>query len=411
MILNQYRRAVGAFAQQADAEAALKKLVHLDFPMHQISIIAPTTNKVSDKVETQTHQVFTDPGALALGGALAPMLSNLLAEGTLGHAREATSAMAETLLNALVTIGIPENRAKIYRNCLSRGDYLVIVDGTESQIQDAKSVFGRRNIQEWEVYDAPETYANGISTAAVQSANRDRMPDQHASGASAYEAETGMLNSSNRHHTSDLAHAPRTHANKSSLSALYQTDADSSRGRHRHAIGIFSTYQETANALEELRQADFPMKRVSVIVRDAARYRDIVGVGVKRQVGNRASQGLVAGAIAGSALGGILGLQSGLGTWPIPGLDSVLLVNAEVTPIITTLIGAGFGAILIGLIGALIGAGIWEDRAKNYSDYMTRGHYLVLIKGTGAEIRNAQAILHRREIIGQDSTPNGGSTS
>jgi hypothetical protein len=178
------------------------------------------------------------------------------------------------------------------------------VDGTELQIHDAKSVFGRRNIQEWKVYDAPETNAYGISTAALQYANRDGMPEQHTPGASAYEADTGMLNSSNRNHTSDLAHATGTQSNKSSLSALYQTYADSTRGRHNRPIGIFSTYQETANALEELRQANFPMKRVSVIVRDAY--------------------------------------------------------------------------------------------------YMTRGHYLVLVRGTGAEIRNAQMILRRRGIIEQN---------
>lgn len=63
-----------------------------------------------------------------------------------------------------------------------------------------------------------------------------------------------------------------------------------------------------------------------------------------------------------------------------------------------TLLGGGIGAAGGGLVGALIGWGIPEDRAKYYDELVSQGRYIVLMEGTQAEINGAEAILKNRRI-------------
>jgi hypothetical protein len=46
----------------------------------------------------------------------------------------------------------------------------------------------------------------------------------------------------------------------------------------------------------------------------------------------------------------------------------------------------------------LVGLGIPENRAREYSDRLNRGDYLVIVDGTPEEIRQAEAILRRHSI-------------
>ncbi|MBW4559343.1 MAG: general stress protein [Trichormus sp. ATA11-4-KO1] len=169
-------------------------------------------------------------------------------------------------------------------------------------------------------------------------------------------------------------------------------------GVRRRAVGVFSNHRAVEQALHELKNSGFPMDRVSVIARDADRQDDIAGTQVKEQVGDKADEGAATGAISGGVLGGVTGLLVGLGAIAIPGIGPIMLAGATATTLATTLAGAGIGAAAGGLIGALIGLGIPEERARVYHERVERGHYLVIIDGTEAEIATAQAILNRHRI-------------
>ncbi|KAB8321267.1 hypothetical protein SD81_002425, partial [Tolypothrix campylonemoides VB511288] len=58
----------------------------------------------------------------------------------------------------LVGLGIPENRAKVYSDRINRGDYLVIVDGTEDEVRRAEPILKRHGIQEFDIFDAADTH-------------------------------------------------------------------------------------------------------------------------------------------------------------------------------------------------------------------------------------------------------------
>ncbi len=169
-------------------------------------------------------------------------------------------------------------------------------------------------------------------------------------------------------------------------------------GIHRRAVGVFSHRRDAEAALHELRDAGFPMDRVSVVAREADRNDQIAGTEVTENIGNKADEGAATGAVSGGVLGGLTGLLVGLGTLAIPGIGPIMLAGAAATTLATTIAGAGIGAVAGGLLGALIGLGIPEERARVYNERVGRGHYLVIIDGTDEEIARAEAILRRRGI-------------
>ena len=162
----------------------------------------------------------------------------------------------------------------------------------------------------------------------------------------------------------------------------------------KHAIGTFTTREDAEYALRELRDAGFNMDKVSVIAKNLHPEDNIGGVEVK-STSEQAKGGAKAGATAGAATGGLLGLIGGLGVLAIPGVG----VAAELGIVLAnTLLGGGIGAAGGGLVGALIGWGIPEDRAKYYDELVSQGRYIVLMEGTQAEIKGAEAILKNRRI-------------
>jgi hypothetical protein len=92
-------------------------------------------------------------GPVMLAGATATAIATTVSGTAIG-------AAAGGLLGALIGLGIPEERAKVYNERVSRGEYLVIVDGTSDEISRAETILRRYNIQEWGVFDAAPSTVN-----------------------------------------------------------------------------------------------------------------------------------------------------------------------------------------------------------------------------------------------------------
>jgi uncharacterized membrane protein len=196
MTVGLHKRAVGVFSTAREAEDALKELRDAGFPMGHVSVIAKDADRMSGVGDTDVrdaHGNQAGEGATAgavTGGALGGLTGLLVGLGALAIpgigpvmlAGATATALATTasgaaigaaaggLLGALVGLGIPEDRARVYNDRVSRGEYLVMVDGTEDEIRHAEAVLSRRGIQEWGIYDAPGTAATGgtgYTTAAT----------------------------------------------------------------------------------------------------------------------------------------------------------------------------------------------------------------------------------------------------
>ncbi|PSB01874.1 YsnF/AvaK domain-containing protein [Merismopedia glauca] len=181
--VNRNRRAIGTFPSRPAAEEALHELKNSGFNMEQVSVVAQdsdgnpniagtevidnTGNKADDGAKVGAASggavggltgLLVGIGALAipgigpimLAGAAATALATTLAGGAIG-------AAAGSLLGGLVGLGIPEEQARAYQNRVSAGEYLVIVDGTDAEIAHAQNILSRRGIQDWGIYDIPNT--------------------------------------------------------------------------------------------------------------------------------------------------------------------------------------------------------------------------------------------------------------
>lgn len=165
--------------------------------------------------------------------------------------------------------------------------------------------------------------------------------------------------------------------------------------RYQRAFGIISNPQYVRNAFNELEAAGFPMEKISAVARDSEGKT----VEVRESPGNKAQEGTTIGAIAGATVGGSMGLAVGLATAAVlPGVGPLVLIGAAATALATTLTGSVMGATAGGLIGALIGYGIPEEQATVYRDRIHKGDYLVMVEGSEADIRQAEAVLARWDI-------------
>ncbi|MEG4217128.1 histidine kinase [Microcoleus sp. Pol14C6] len=180
MALGQHKRAVGAFSNYRDTELALLELQSSGFPMNKVSVVGENLDR--NEIAGATAGKGTDEkvgggakagatagavtggligllgsiGALAIpgvgpvmaGGAIATLLADTVVGGAIG-------AAAGGLVGGLVGLGVPEEKAKVYNDRVSRGEYLVFVEGTDAELATAEGIMSVRGIHDWGIYDVP----------------------------------------------------------------------------------------------------------------------------------------------------------------------------------------------------------------------------------------------------------------
>jgi uncharacterized membrane protein len=188
MVNQNQKYAVGVFARHQEVESAIEELQALGFPMQQVSIIAKDVEAderlaearmsdgesptISDRIGEQsvnaTRAVGDTLSATSWGGVLVglsslaiPSLGIVLAAGSLGVALIASMAgvavgavATENLVEALADLGIPENQARVYSDRLQQSYYLLILNGTEEEINHLEDSLHNQGIKHWGIYDS-----------------------------------------------------------------------------------------------------------------------------------------------------------------------------------------------------------------------------------------------------------------
>jgi hypothetical protein len=180
--MNTYKRSIGVFYSQDEAEAALRALKKNNFDMNRVNVVAKNAGQVTDATGVDVgydegNNAAEGAGAGATSGAVLGGIGGLLIGlGTLAIpgvgpiivAGEAATTIATTLAGAgigaaaggivggLVGLGIPEEKAKIYSDRVSSGSYLVMVNGSDDDIRRAEEILHNNGIEEYGVYDAPD---------------------------------------------------------------------------------------------------------------------------------------------------------------------------------------------------------------------------------------------------------------
>lgn len=178
----QQKRAIGVFSRSEDAEQAIQALQSASFPLDKVSLIAKekeaeqlneqiSSVEVSDRVgDTKVANSSDIVGntiaasatgfsVLGLSSLALPGIGAALAAGSLGVALAASAASsgiaamaANSLEKAFINYGIPEAHAAIYSDHLHRGDYLIMIEGTDEEIQQVEQMFEQQDVQDWAVY-------------------------------------------------------------------------------------------------------------------------------------------------------------------------------------------------------------------------------------------------------------------
>ena len=172
------RRAVGTFATRQDAEIALIELRDSGFNMDRISAIAQnppdeqeladvevksSSERAKDAAETGAVMGATTGGVLGLIGSLSVLaipgvglvteVAVLLGNALLGSG---LGAAGGSIVGALIGWGIPEEQAKYYEELLSKGEYVILVEGSEAEINGAEAILLNRQIRNWNRYNSQQ---------------------------------------------------------------------------------------------------------------------------------------------------------------------------------------------------------------------------------------------------------------
>jgi hypothetical protein len=178
------QHAVGVFPSKQQVETAIEKLKAKDFPLQQLAVVAKQSEEdehlsgitVQETVGNQSGRAARDGaivggvGGAALGAiealgasttlALLPGAGQLMLFGTVAANALATAvaggavgAAGGGLIGGLLGWGVPEKHAKLYQDHVIDGQYLVMLEGTRTQIERAAQILNPTGIREWNIYE------------------------------------------------------------------------------------------------------------------------------------------------------------------------------------------------------------------------------------------------------------------
>src|SRR6195952_2381060 len=150
--------------------------------------------------------------------------------------------------------------------------------------------------------------------------------------------------------------------------ANLQTSSD------RMVTSLFTDRTSAERAYNDISARGYGKDDVNLVMSDDTRKRHFLADGAPQtELGSKAAQGAGIGAGIGGAVGATLAAIAAIGTsLVLPGLGLVIA-----GPLAAGLAGAGAGGATGGLIRALIGAGIPEERVKHYEEGIKRGGILM----------------------------------
>ena len=153
-------------------------------------------------------------------------------------------------------------------------------------------------------------------------------------------------------------------------------------------VAIYPSHTSAEAAIKELQQSGFDMTKLSIVGRDYHTDEHVVGY---YNTGDRMKYWGKLGAF----WGGFWGLLFGSAFFFVPGVGPLLFAG----PIVTYIVGALEGAVVVGGLSALgaglYGMGIPKDSVLKYETAVKSGKYVLIAHGTDMETVHAREIISR----------------
>lgn len=141
--------------------------------------------------------------------------------------------------------------------------------------------------------------------------------------------------------------------------------------------GLFKDQESAERAYRSATEFGYSQDEIDVVMSEETRKRYYgKNATLETEVGNKAAEGAAIGGAVGGAAGAIAAAVAAIGTTLVlPGLGLVVA-----GPLAAAIAGAGAGGVSAGLVGALIGWGIPEDRLKEYEQGIHEGGIVIGVK-------------------------------
>jgi hypothetical protein len=197
------KRGMGIFSSYDTAETALIQLASAGLGMERVSLIgrdlerqvevtgAKTSDTLTDitneEVRNRTAAEAAKNGAIAgtafggvtgllvgLGALALPGVGPVMLAGAAATALAATAsgsaigATAGSLAGGLIGLNVPDERASMYSDRVAQGNYLVMIEGSENDLNRAESIFTKAGIQEWTLQDIADHHDRNVSPAKTR---------------------------------------------------------------------------------------------------------------------------------------------------------------------------------------------------------------------------------------------------
>jgi hypothetical protein len=155
-------------------------------------------------------------------------------------------------------------------------------------------------------------------------------------------------------------------------------------------VGVFRSHAAADSAINQLREAGFDIKNLSLVARDTQTHDTADGPHLS---GDRIMRLGAAGAL----WGGVCGLLVDTAFFSVHGIGPLLVAG----PIVAAVLGAVESVVLVGgfsAVGAsLFRLGVPKERVQIYEDAIRGGKYLLVVLGTAAEVASARELLSRAD--------------
>ena len=197
------KRGMGIFTSYETAETALIQLESTGFMMDRVSLIGRDLNKKVEVTGAKTSENLADLtdraaghneatetakngaiagtafggvtgllvglGALAIPGVGPVMLAGAAATALATAASgSAIGAAAGSLAGGLVGLNIPEENANMYSDRVAQGDYFVMIEGSDAELNRAEEIFKKSGIHEWSTHNFADRQATPVNTQYLE---------------------------------------------------------------------------------------------------------------------------------------------------------------------------------------------------------------------------------------------------
>jgi hypothetical protein len=159
-------------------------------------------------------------------------------------------------------------------------------------------------------------------------------------------------------------------------------------------FGLVRSRDQAEVLVNELMRSGFKNEEISVLFSDSRHAEDATAVsnkGLGTEKHTKASEGAAAGGTIGGLIGGTLGLLAGIGALAIPGMGPFIAAG----PIMAAIAGSGLGGGIGLLTGSLVGLGIPEYEAVHYAERLKDGNHILISVHT----RSSEAVDQAKKIF------------